>query len=111
MIAVQCRRHSSSARKSHKRTDPHCQLGELFGTNKHNRNEFEPGQTVVSQAIRILRACMRSVHVGGVKGATPPSVWRRSRPLLLAGTSATTASDLAVFLNGVLSLFVGEALG
>ena len=28
-------------------------------------------------------------------------MWRRSRPLLLAGTSATTASDLAVFLNGV----------
>ena len=28
-----------------------------------------------------------------------------------AGTSATTASDLAVFLNGVLSLFVGEARG
>ena len=38
-------------------------------------------------------------------------VWRRSRPLLPAGTSATAAPDLAVFLNGVLSLFVGEAQG
>ena len=39
---------------------------------------------------------------GPLKGATPRrGVWRRSRPLLLAGTSATTASDLAVFLNGV----------
>ena len=49
---------------------------------------------------------------GPLKGATPRrGVWRRSPPLLLAGTSATTASDLAVFLNGVLSLFMGEALG
>ena len=46
-----------------------------------------------------------------LKGATPQrGVWRHSRPLP-AGTSATTASDLAVFLNGVLSLFVGEARG
>ena len=46
-----------------------------------------------------------------LKGATPRrGVWRRSRPLPPAGTSATAASDLAVFLNGV-SLFVGEARG
>ena len=49
---------------------------------------------------------------GPLKGATPRRVvWRRSRPLLLAGTSATAAPDLAVVLNGVLSLFVGEAQG
>ena len=46
---------------------------------------------------------------GPLKGATPRrGVWRRSRPLLPAGTSVTAAPDLAVFLNGVLSLFVGE---
>ena len=46
---------------------------------------------------------------GPLKGATPRrGVWRHSRPLLPAGTSATAAPDLAVFLNGV-SLFVGEA--
>ena len=36
-------------------------------------------------------------------------MWRHSRLLLPAGTSAITAPDLTVFLNGVLSLFVGEA--
>ena len=59
----------------------------------------------------------RDVGIGGgapegagpLTGATPRrGVWRRSRPLLLAGTSATKASDFAVFLNGVLSLFVGK---
>ena len=42
-----------------------------------------------------------------LKGATPQrGVWRHSQP---AETPATAVPDLAVVLNGVLSLFVGEA--
>ena len=51
-------------------------------------------------------------RAGPLKGATPRrGVWQHSRPLLPAETSATAASDLAVFLSSMLSLFVGEAQG
>ena len=47
---------------------------------------------------------------GPLKEATlRRGLWRRFRPLLPAGTSATATPELAVVLIGVLSLFVGEA--
>ena len=77
----------------------------------------KPRQKVIHNPIPTSLPCTQNKDVGIGGGAPergdPPlrGVWRRSRPLLPAGTSATAASDPGVVLNGVLSLFVGEAQG